>query len=213
MFGFGKKAKSIDNPLTTMIDTSGSVSPERMEQWLHDIKAPLRDYEQEKRKSLETNAGFFEKLSAISAGSIAVSASIILAVLFKAEPRPEWIRAALHELLLIVGFLWLSLVLAILHNFLAAVVARTTAKLSEAQFTWILAEQAISIVRETTPEVEAAVLRQAKDKLREQFAPREVTLVNRSRWLYATANVIGYISMLMFLVAFSLVPIYLFRLW
>lgn len=216
MFRFGRKSKEekeADKLLATLAEGEEPLSPEQIEKFVHAIKAPLKEYEQEKRRSLEIVAGFFDKLAALSAGSIAVTASIVLAVLFKSEPRPPWVRVALHELLTIVGLLWLSLVLAILHNFLATVVARTAAKLSLAEFTWTLAEEGMAIIKETTPSEQSASVRQAKDLLRKQFAPREVKLVSRSQGLYATVNVIGYAAIATFGVAFSLVPIYLFRLW
>jgi hypothetical protein len=123
------------------------------------------------------------------------------------------VPTALHELLSVVAFLWLSLVLAILHNFLATRVGTTAAGQSEAELTWAMAEQATEITKLTTPAIDGTVMTQAKDLLRKQFAPREVKLVKRSRALYATVNVVGYASMGAFVVAFSLVPIYLFRLW
>ena len=104
-------------------------------------------------------------------------------------------------------------ILAILHNFLAALLAKTAAEQSEAELTWAMAEQAMAITKETTPATDGAVMAQAKDLLRKQFAPREVGLVNRSRVLYATVSVLGYCSMVAFIIAFSLVPFHLFSLW
>jgi hypothetical protein len=196
-----------------MEDISGPVSPERLDKLLEEIKAPLREYEEEKRKSLEINSGFFEKLSALDAGSIAVCASIILAILSRSGVRPEWVPPTLHKLLIILGFLWLSLVFAVLHNFLAAIVAKISAALSEAQFTWTLAERAIATMREDSPDVENSVFRQVKDMLREQFAPRERKLVKNGQILHLAVSVVGYLSTFMFFVAFTLVPIFLFRLW
>jgi hypothetical protein len=216
MFRLGKKSeeeKKADTFLAKLVEDGEPLSPEQIEKFMQDIKGPLKQHEQEKRRSLEINAGFFDKLAALSAGSIAVTSSIILAILFKSETRPPWVPPALHELLSVVVFLWLSLVLAILHNFLATRVGTTAAEQSEAELTWAMAEQAMAISKLTTPAIDGAVMRQAKDLLRKQFAPREVKLVNRSRALYATVSVFGYGSMSAFVVAFSLVPIYLFRLW
>ncbi len=188
------------------------VSPERMEQFFSDIKAPLKVIEQERRKSLEVSAGFFDKLSALNAGSIAVSASIILAVLLKSETHPEWVRVVVHELLSVVGFLWLSLVLAILHNFLAAIVAKVATAQYEAEFVWTLTQHTISMAQETEP-IDKSTYTQAKQAVREQLLPKERRLVKANRIIYLTVNIMGYLSMLMFLIAFTLVPVFLFRLW
>jgi len=216
MFHLGKKPKEekeAEALLAKLAQGGEPLSPEQIEKFMQDIKAALKGHEQEKRRSLEVNAGFFDKLAAVSAGSVAVAASIVLAILFKSETRPPWVRTALHELLSVVAFLWFSLILAILHNFLAAFLPKTAAEQSEAELTWAMAEQAMAITKETTPAIDGAVMAQAKDLLRKQFAPREVRLVNRSRVLYATVSVLGYCSMVAFIIAFSLVPFYLFSLW
>jgi Trk-type K+ transport system membrane component len=191
-------------------DNLNPVPAERMEKLIEELKPFLKEHEQEKRKSLEVSAGFFDKLAALNAGAIAVSASIILAILFKSEPRPEWFGIALHELLIVVGFLWLSFVLAILHNFLAAVVAKVAAASSEAEFVWTLTQSVISLSQEIEPDLEHA---QTKRLLRQQFIPRERRLVKASQALYPTVSIVGYISMLSFAIAFTLVPVFLFRLW
>lgn len=216
MFTFSGKSKDereAESLLAKLAQGEEPLSTEQIEKFMQDIKGTLKQHEQEKRRSLEINAGFFDKLAALSAGSIAVATSIILAILFKSETRPPWVPTTVHELLSVVAFLWLSLVLAILHNFLATRVGATAAEQSEAELTWAMAEQATEISKMTTPAIDGAVMTQAKDLLRKQFAPREVKLVKRSRALYATVSVFGYGSMGAFVVAFSLVPIYLFRLW
>lgn len=214
MFGFRKNRKS--NVRSTLAAANADAPPasqEQIDRLIQELKEPLKEHEEEKRKSLEINTGFFDKLSALSAGSIAVAASIVLAVVLKSEPRPEWFRTALHEVLTVVGLLWLSLVLAILHNFLATVFVNTEAKLSEAQLVWTMAERVMAIVAETAPAEQSEALRQFKPTFREQFLPRERKLAKRSLALYTIVRVVGYASMLVFVVAFSLVPLYLFRLW
>jgi hypothetical protein len=216
MFSFSRKSKDereAESLLAKLAQGEEPLSSEQIEKFMQDIKGLLKQHEQEKRRSLEINAGFFDKLAALSAGSIAVATSIILAILFKSETRPPWVPTAVHESLSVVAFLWISLVLAILHNFLATRVGTTAAEQSEAELTWAMAEQATEISKMTSPAIDGAVMTQAKDLLRKQFAPREVKLVKRSRALYATVSVFGYGSMCAFVVAFSLVPIYLFRLW
>ena len=189
------------------------VPPERMEQFIEELKTPLKEVEQEKRESLEVSAGFFAKLAALNAGSIAVSASIILAILSKSEARLDWIRVALHELLIVVGFLWLSLVLAILHNFLAASVAKVAAASSDAEFVWMLTQRTILLSQEIEPNAEQSTYTQVKQLLRQQFIPREGRLVKTSQVLYRAVSIVGYVSMLSFATAFTLVPIFLFRIW
>jgi hypothetical protein len=184
-----------------------------MEQFIEEIKPSLKEVEQEKRKSLEVSAGFFDKLAAIDAGSIAVSASIILAIVFKSEARPDWVRVALHELLIVVGFLWLSLVLAILHNFLAASVAKVAAETSDAEFVWTLTQRTLLLSQEIEPTTDTSTYAQIKRLLRQQFLPREGELVKTSQNLYRAVGIVGKVSVSSFAIAFTLVPLFLFRLW
>ena len=67
---------------------------------------PYKENQQEKRRVLELNAGFFEKLSALNAGSIAVAASIILAIVLKPDVPRLTARPVLHEILVVVALLW-----------------------------------------------------------------------------------------------------------
>jgi hypothetical protein len=113
----------------------------------------------------------------------------------------------------VVGFLWLSLVFGILHNLAASLVAKVAVEMSEAQFVWKLARQSIVIVEELEPKTEKSVLVQIKGMLREQFMPRQVRLLKYNKILYPTVTVFATLSMVAFLIAFTFVPIFLFRLW
>lgn len=179
-------------------------------QFMEDINALQNAHEEERRRSLEVNTGFYDKLAAISAGSIAVVASIVLAVLFKTEPRPVWVRTALHELLIVVLFLWLSLVLAILHNFLVAFLATTQANLSENQFIHTVLERTIT---DEAPQADGFNTANLEAFLRERSTPKQIKLFTRSRRINKVVSTVGYGSIAVFLIAFSLVPVFLFRLW
>jgi hypothetical protein len=48
------------------------LSREQMNRFIEKIKEPFNEAQQQKRRSIEISAGFFEKIAALSAGSTAV---------------------------------------------------------------------------------------------------------------------------------------------
>lgn len=191
---------------------SAPLSPEQRARFQEGLKEPYKEHEQEKRRGLEINAGFFEKLSALNAGSIAIAASIILAI----EARPNVVRTVLHQILTVVALLGVSLLLGILHNFLAAVVSKVEAAYSETEFVVALTKLILSI-GEKTSSIDDATASQAasmvEDAVRSGLLPKQRRLVKATQVLYPTATVIGYLSMASFFAAYTLVMIYLLRLW
>ena len=88
-----------------MADEPTPLSPEQTARFLEGAKELYTAHQQEKRRGLELNAGFFEKLSALSAGSIAVAASIILAIVLKSDVPRLAARPVLHEILIVAALL------------------------------------------------------------------------------------------------------------
>jgi hypothetical protein len=195
-----------------MADEPVLLSLEQMTRFQEGMKEPYKEHEQEKRRGLEINAGFFEKLSALNAGSIAVAASIILAI----EARPNVVRTVLHQILIVVALLGVSLLLGILHNFLAAVVAKVEAAYSETHLVVALTKLLLSIggmtssIDDVTPSQAAS---QVEDAVRSGLLPKQRRLAKATQILYPTAAVIGYLSMASFFAAYTLVMVYLLRLW
>ncbi len=84
--------------------------------------------EQEHRRSLEIRASFYEKLSALNAGSIAVTVTVGVALLGRSNARFGSVHSHLSWLLLIAGFFWLSLICSVNHNFFFVNIARFEAE-------------------------------------------------------------------------------------
>jgi hypothetical protein len=194
-----------------MADAPLPLSPEQMTRFQEGMKEPYKEHEQEKRRGLEINVGFFEKLSALNAGSIALAASIILAI----EARSNAVRTVLHQILIVVALLGASLLLGILHNFLAAVVAKLEAAYSETHLVVALTKLLLSSGRETVPIDDAAASQaasQVEDAVRSGLLPKQRRLAKAAQILYPAATVIGYLSTASFFAAYTLVMIYLLRL-
>jgi hypothetical protein len=196
-----------------MSNNDAPLSREQMKQFEAGIKEPYKEHEDEKRRSLEISSGFLDKLAALSAGSMAASASITLAIVVRSDVHSGATRTVIHDLLLIVGFLWASLMLAILHNFLAAQVAKLDAAISASQFQWTLMSHTLSLTKETMPTIDDATMERAENLLREKASPKESRHVKWRELLYPTVNWIGRFAMLTFVIAFTLVMFYLHQLW
>jgi hypothetical protein len=83
--------------------------------------------EKEHRRSLEVRANFYDKLSALDAGSIAVTVSVGIALLGRSGSRIGSLHSNLSWLAVIAFFFWISLVCAIGHNSIFVKIARLEA--------------------------------------------------------------------------------------
>jgi len=193
-----------------MPDNDAQLSREQMKKFFLEIETPFRENEKEKRRSLEVSSGFFDKVAALSAGSIAVSASIILSVTAKPNVDPCSTRNIVHDLLLIAVLLWASLLLAIFHNFLAAQIAKLDAAISESEFQQKLATILFSYSTQTVDEATAA---KAEDMVLKQESPKLTRNVKQREFLYPFANWVGHLSIVAFVIAYTLVVVYLRHLW
>jgi len=189
------------------------LSREQMNRFLEKIKEPFSESEQQKRKSVEVSAGFFEKVAALSAGSTAILASLILAIANKYNIHTGWAQAVVHHLLLIAFALGASLILAVLHNCFAALVARADAAIAESHLLQRIIADSLPFVRETTPEVNDATVTQVEEIMRAQMSPRFRRQLKCRSISYSAATWAGSLSMGAFIIAFSLVIKYLWQLW
>ena len=132
------------------------LSRELMNQFLEKIKEPFNEAQQQKRRSVEVGAGFIEKVAALSAGSTAVLASLILAIANKYDIHTGWAQIVVHHLLRIAFALGASLIFAVLHNFFAALVARMDAAIADSNSCYKIIMESLPFVHETTPKVNDA---------------------------------------------------------
>lgn len=189
------------------------LSREQMNRFLEKIKEPFNEAEQQKRRSVEVSAGFFEKIAALSAGSTAVLASLILAIANKYDIHAGWTQILVHHLLFIAFALGASLILAVLHNFFAALVARADAAIADSQLLQKIIAESLPLVHETTPEINDATVTQVEEVMRAQMSPRFKRRLKSRSIFYMVATWAGSLSMAAFIVAFSLVIKYLWQLW
>jgi len=190
------------------------LSDEQSERFREDIAPSFKERKEAERDSLEFSVSFFEKLSTLNAGSMAVAASIIVAVMLKAEPRPWWVTKTLHETLIIVGLLWLSLVCAIMHNYIATRVFSAVSDLAETEFVRKLTGYTVKMAKDMDSSSASAELwSQVKNSVREQQLKRERKAVELEQLLRRVVLWLSRVAIAAFIAAYSLTAWFLIRLW
>lgn len=189
------------------------LSREQMNRFLEKIKEPFNEAEQQKRRSVEVSASFFEKVAILSAGSTAVLASLVLAIANKYNIHTGRAQLVVHHFLLIAFALGASLILAVLHNFFAALVARADAAIAESHFEQRFSEESLTVTLETMRQTSDATATQADEMMRAQMSPKFKRRLKSRSVFYTVATWAGGLSMAAFIVAFSLVIKYLWKLW
>jgi hypothetical protein len=196
-----------------MSEGNNPVSRERMKRLIASLKEPYKEHESEKRRSLETSSGFYDKLSTLSAGSIAVTASILLAITVKSDIHSGATQIAIHDLLRIAFLLWLSLMLSILHHFMSAQIAKMDAAISENEFTSTMTTLTIGVAQEEMPGLGDDTYAQVEDMVHAQTSPKQQKHVKNRDRLYLWVLWVGYVAAASFVLAYTLVIVYLRHLW
>jgi hypothetical protein len=195
------------------MNNDAPLSREQMNRLLQKIKEPFDQAEQQKRRSVEVSAGFFEKIAALSAGSTAILASLILAIANKHDIHTGAAQIVVHHLLRIAFALGASLILAVLHNFFAALVARADAAIADSHYLQRLGEESLTATHETMPQINDATAMQADEMIRARMSPNFRRQLKSRSVFYTVATWAGSLSMAAFILAFSLVIRYLWKLW
>jgi hypothetical protein len=195
-----------------MSETNYRISRERMKKLLDSLKEPYKEHESELRRSIGISSGFVDKLATLSAGSIAVAASILLATV-KSGVHSSETRMVVHDLLIITFLLWASLLIAIFHNFLAAEVAKTDAAISEGQFLDTMMRLSAGVAQEETPSLTDDTMAKVEDMIRSQMSPKQEKHVKSRDRLYLWTKRVGYLSMGSFVIAYTLAIVFLCQLW
>lgn len=181
------------------------------------LEAELRNdyekHERELRRSIEISTSFFDKLSALDAGSIAVAASVIIAMSAQKVSISNSFPGIVHGLVAIVILLWSSLVCTVVHNFLAVHLAALDAKYSEIEFVRTMLRKTLATARQITPEISQSVVDELEKNVHKDPAEQQRKIVRRKQVLYPCVTILGYASIGTFLIAYTLVAFYVRRLW
>lgn len=165
--------------------------------------------ETERRRSLEVRASFHEKLSALDAGSIAVTVSVGIALLGKSDLRFGSLHSHLSWLLWIAGFLWVSLICSVGHNSMFVKVAALEAEQAK---DWSNYLGLISAQSGASKEVAEMVTKLIVDTLHERINKTAMKMHHTDQSVYR-AIVLGKIAVATFLIAYTLVMVAVIHLW
>lgn len=164
-------------------------------------------HQTELRRSADFSAGFYDKLAALNAGSIAVSVSVGLVILTKQD-----LRGFSHGFLALILCFWLSLVSAIVHNVFFLWNSKLDVAYSAQEFIKKTFKRLLRHV-EPTSGVDGSDLKKLGKDLQEAPLQRQRTATTRKRWHEATAKVAGFASVTMFLLGYTLVALGAVKLW
>ena len=185
---------------------------ENLEASTEEVKA---NASQELRRSLELSASFYEKLSALNAGSIAVAVSVGVALLGATAPHSAFLHSNINWLVAIVFFLWFSLICAIGHNVLFIKVARLDSERSKEWSKWISLINA-STMQSITGTGNSESAQMLNNHIVDTFHDRiQKAAINqhRTEQTILRAMVLGYGAVGTFLIAYTLVFVCIIRIW
>jgi len=175
-----------------------------------EVKEAYKEHEKEFRRSLGIRTSFYEKLFALDAGSIAVAASIGIALIAKPQLQSSPLHAAAHWLVMITFSLWLSLFCAVVHNFLAVEIAKLESAYSHDDFVREIIRRGLAMPWVADP---PEILDQLKGSAQEDHILHQQQNMKRRQFLHPCATVLAYISMGSFLTAYTFVMVCVVRLW
>jgi hypothetical protein len=171
-------------------------------------EAKLRS-ETERRRSLEVRASFYDKLSALDAGSIAVTVSVGVALLGKPDSRFGSAHSHLTWLLWIAGFLWVSLICSVGHNSIFVNIARLEAENAKA---WSNYLALLSAGVGATGEVAEILSKHIVDTLHQRIMDAAMNAHRTEQSAYRNLY-LGKIAVATFLMAYTLVMVAVIHLW
>jgi hypothetical protein len=196
-----------------MSDETVEIPAALQERFKTNVKEAYKEREKEFRRSLEISTGFYGTISALDAGSIAVAASIGMALIAKPQLLSGSLHAIAHGLVVLTILLWASLVCAVMHNFVVVSIARLESEYSEDEFVRTIMRQSLAMARDASSAENQTYFDQLAGKAQEKPILRQQQIVKRREFLHTCATVLSYISVGSFLAAYLLVVVWVIRLW
>jgi hypothetical protein len=176
-------------------------------------KEALERHTDEARRTLQISTGFYEKLVALDAASIAIAASVGGTMIAKAATPNPALPSISHWLVWIILALWLSLICGVAHNFVVVGIAQLEAAYSELDFVRKLMRESLTLATNLYPDLDRSGIERVltfAEKKPQAAQRRNVTF---TRNLQKLSPILGYISMAGFIGAYTLVALCTRWLW
>jgi uncharacterized membrane protein YciS (DUF1049 family) len=194
-------------------DNSSEIPAEIKAQFEGPWKEALERHTNEVRRSFQISTGFYEKLVAVDAASIAIAASVGGMMIAKAATPNPSLSSISHWLVWIILALWLSLICGVAHNFVIVGIAQLEAAYSELDFVRKLMRESLMLATNLYPDLDRSNLAQVLT-----FAEKKPQAAQRRNVMFAQilqklSSILGYISMVGFIGAYTLVALCTRWLW
>lgn len=190
-----------------MSDESAEVSPELQSKFEAAYLPAFAEHTKEVRRSFEIGAGFYDKLAALSAGSIAIAASVGVSMVVRTGSHSQSFHRYSLWLAFAISSLWISLIGAVGHNYVMVYIARLDADYSTEDFIRTLLRISLKFAAETQLEIDESTLSQLQEGIHEQPLRNQKRIVARKTGLIPVASTLGYLSISTFLVAYTKVAV------
>jgi hypothetical protein len=195
-----------------MSDTNATLPPELQSKFEEGVLIAFEKHREEVRRSFEISNSFYDKLSALDAGSIALAASVGFSIIARAGTA-SGLHTISHWPVFIICSLWVSLVCAVLHNFVGVRIARLEADYSDHDLVRKMMRQGLSIFSEVQPEIDKSVIAHLGELVQKEPFIKQQRNVRNIQTLSRCSTALGYISIGAFLLAYTLVVICVVRIW
>jgi hypothetical protein len=192
---------------------SGEIPAEMKAQLEGPWKEALERHTDEVRRTFQISTGFYEKLVALDAASIAIAASVGGTMIAKAATPNPALPSISHWLVWIILALWLSLICGVAHNFVVVGIAQLEAAYSELDFVRKLMRESLTLTTNLYPDLDRSNIERVltfAEKKPQAAQRRNVTF---TRILQKLSPILGYISMAGFIGAYTLVALCTRWLW
>jgi hypothetical protein len=200
--------------MVKMSDEIEEVPGELIERLIREVRPAFELHQGEVRRSTQIADSFFEKLAALSAGTLGIAVSILFLIIGK----PEWLsgqmRQVAHWTVVILMSLLVSLVLSIIHNVITAGIANLEADYSESELTRAFIRVSLSMVTELTLGISEDQVQLVEARIGDKPLASQQRNAKRRRTLDLVAKILGLIAIGAFIAAYTLIMVGgLFRIW
>jgi hypothetical protein len=173
------------------------------------VEEAKKKSEQERRRNLEVRSSFFDKLSALNAGSVAVTASVGIALLSRPDSRFGSLHSHLSWLLLIASFLWVSLICSVGHNSILVKIAQLESVQAEK---WSDYLELLNVLFAGSSEVTEVLTKHFADTFHKRINDAALN-AHKTEQSVRRAFLLGNIATATFLIAYTLVVVAVVHIW
>lgn len=185
-----------------------NLSESEMETVRDKIMTDLKEHEGESRRSVSIGTHYYSKLATLSAGSLALIATVGTAIITRPNGSPHiqcipsrWLVSTA------VIFLWVSLLSSVIHNWMAVKLSQYDASISENQFQSQIITHSLKAIEPHVGSEATKSAQKAIDDARYDKTEQVRRQVFRRERLKSTIVSVGYLAVATFVIPYTLIAL------